>query len=474
MDKKEFIKNIIGYSTASYIGAVLSFVSIPIVTRLFDAVEMGKINLFLVYVSMISIFCFMGYDSSLVRFYNEPPEKQTSASLSAICLMISMIFYVIIALCILIKGNEISLIISGIKGYFIPICLVLSLLGNLLIRYTTLISRMSQKVLLYSIQSILLVVITKFIYVFSALINPNHKLAIVFLTTSYVVLGVFFVFWFIKLKLFTLFFNLNKTMIITLSKYALPIVPAFFILTMNNSLSQLFLKKYVGYSAIGIYSNAISIAGILSLVQSGFNIYWPAFVFAYYKTEMHKIKQAHYYISYIMFLTALIIILFQDIIYILVGHGFRGSKFFFPLLLVSPVVYTIAETTRIGIRIAKKTFLDVITSFIILIANFILCIVLIPLYGVCGAAWSSAISAIIGLIIITILGCKYYPAVESYMPMILGFVVMFCAAIFNFTMFNMPTIKIPSIIILIIILTYIYRSQSMYLLKMLLSFKKNH
>lgn len=467
MDKKIFIKNIIGYSAASYIGAVLSFVSIPIVTRLFNAVEMGKINLFLVYVSIISIFCFMGYDSALVRFYNEPPEKQTSASLSTICLMISMIFYVIIALCILINSDEISSIISGIRGYFIPICLILSLLGNLLIRYTTLISRMGQKILLYSVQSILLVIITKFIYVFSAIISPNHKLAIVFLTTSYIILGVFFIFLFIKLNFFALFSHVNKTIIVSLSKYALPIVPAFFILTMNNSLSQLFLKKYVGYSAIGIYSNAISIAGILSLVQSGFNIYWPAFVFTYYKTEMHKIKQAHYYISYIMFLTALMIILFQDVIYILVGQGFRGSKFFFPLLLVSPVVYTIAETTRIGIRIAKKTFLDVISSFIIFMANFILCIILIPLYGVCGAAWSSAISAIIGLIVITILGCKYYSAVESYMPMIYGFIVIFCAIIANFAMFNMPLIKIPFIVILIIILTYVYRSQSMYLLKML-------
>ena len=107
----------------------------------------------------------MGFDNVLVRYYNEPPNNYKSANLSYLCLVMSMIFIIPVSIVIYIFKNNISLIISGINGYIVPVCLIISLLGNVVIRYSTLISRMEQNILAFSVQSILSIVITKFIYI---------------------------------------------------------------------------------------------------------------------------------------------------------------------------------------------------------------------------------------------------------------------------------------------------------------------
>lgn len=472
-NQKSFIKNIVGFSFASYVGAAISLVSVPIVTRLYSAAEIGKVNLFLTYLSIVSVFCFMGFDNVLVRYYNEPPKNYTPTSLASLCIVMSIFFLIPVSVVIIIFGYDISLIISGINNNIISICLIISLFGNILIRYSTLISRMEQNILAFSVQSILFVVITKFLYIFSAIYSPTYDIVIIFLTCSYFLLGIFFVVWNVKNNLIFMKILLNKITVINLSKYALPTVPAFFIVIMSNSLSQLLLKKYVGYSAIGIYSNAVTVAGILSLVQSGFNIYWPAYVFSVYKTEIQKILKIHKFISYIMIMSSLILILFQDIIYLFIGPNFRSSKYFFPLLLVAPVVYTIAETTKIGIRIAKKTYWEIIISCFILLANFILCSFLIPKYGVNGAAWSSGITSIVGLVLMTVISRKYYKSFESYVHMTCGLIILFCAAIVNFKYYDQILLKNILVLLLIFLLSIVYYKELFNICKIVNAYIKN-
>ena len=45
-NSRGFVKRLIGFSSASWISAAISFISTPIITRLFLPQEVGKINLF--------------------------------------------------------------------------------------------------------------------------------------------------------------------------------------------------------------------------------------------------------------------------------------------------------------------------------------------------------------------------------------------------------------------------------------------
>jgi O-antigen/teichoic acid export membrane protein len=62
-------------------------------------------------------------------------------------------------------------------------------------------------------------------------------------------------------------------------------------------------------------------------------------------------------------LAALAIIALQDPLFMLLGEKYRPAKSFFPFLLFSPICYTIAETTGLGINISKKTYWNIIIFF---------------------------------------------------------------------------------------------------------------
>ena len=469
---QNFIKNILGFSLASYIGAILSLVSVPITTRLFLPAEIGKINLFLSCSNIILVFCNMGFEQAFVRYFNETIDGYRTSSLAGLCLSISMAFLFVISIITMLFYEKVALVISGNINVFISVCLIVVLFSRVILQYTTLISRMSQNVVLYSFQAIFLVILTKLIYIFAAFINPSYKTAIIIMTISSLIVSIVFFILFCHKKLLSFPPYITKKLLLNMSKYSLPLVPTFFISATSMYLSQFMLRKYIGFAAIGIYTNAVTVAGVLSLVQSGFNCYWPAYVYANYKTETHIIQQTHHFVTFIIIAAALAMITVQDILYLFVGETFRSSKTIFPILIVIPVIYTIAETTRIGIRIAQKTYYDLIISAIVLISNYSLCIILIPIYNITGAALSSTISSILGLFITTYIGNRYYISVDNFLPMSCGIIILFCASFVNFI--QNIYFKNSMLIILIILLFTVYNKQLLSIINYIKFYLKKH
>lgn len=455
--QNSFVKNIVSFSLASYVGALLSLFSIPIITRIFSPYEMGRINMFLSYSNILLVFCNMGFEQAFVRFFNENEDGYKPGALAGLCLFISLIFSFIVFIITVFFYQEISLSISGEVSFLCIVCLVFVLLSRVVVGYTSLISRMHLDLVIYSLQSILAVIMIKCVYIIAAFWDASYKTAIIILTASNVLLSCCFLIFFVCKKMITRFGAVSPKMLVKLSKYSIPLVPTFFLSTASMYLSQFMLRRYVGFEAIGIYTNAVTIAAILSLVQSGFNAYWPAFVYANYKTEQLKIQKVHNYITFMLVIFALMIIIGQDVLYLFVGEGFRSSKTIFSILVIVPVTYTIAETTRIGVRIAQKTYYDLFVSILVLALNFIICVFLIPIYGIIGAALGSAISSVAGLTIISYLANRYYKSVNSFLPMSLSLLSLFLALYMNFIQNKYA--KISGLFLLIAFICVLYRKE---------------
>lgn len=470
MHKQSLLRNLIGYSLPSYVGAAFSLLSIPIITRLFSADEVGKINMFLAYANILFVFCNMGYDQAFVRFCNERENNNTIGALSGLCMSISFIFLLIVAVVTFLFYKHISFAICDVVSIWVVVALDLFLAVRIITQYTTLISRMSQNIIEYSAQTILTIIMTKFVFIIAAVWNPVFHTAIKIIVISNIILAAIFCMYFIYKGVLCRFRGLTKAFVVQLSKYALPFVPTFFIATANLYLSQFILKKYVGFDAIGIYANAVSMANIMSIVQSGFNAYWPAFVFANYKTEQSTIQKLHYLVIIVLTLFSISVVAGQDVLYLIVGDEFKASKSIFPLLIIVPIVYTMAETTRIGIRIAQKTYYELFISTAVLASNFVLCLVLIPRYYLVGAAMSSVISSIIGLYIASYIANKYYQSISSFIPMTLSIILLFISAYINFI--DLGSYKYICYISLCVLACLIYYKQVVAIIKMICSYCK--
>ena len=453
MTLKNILKKLIGFSLPTYIGALLSIISIPVITRIFSPGEIGKINLLIAYVNTLLIFCTMGYDQAFIRFYYDYDKRNQTACFAGSCLKISLACWGFISLLLLLFYRFVSINISGDSAYIIVIMMIIILLSRLILQYTTIISRMEQDIKLYSIQSIFSIIASKCVYIIAVFWHPLFYNAIFIMTGSNLLLCILFTIYFLKIKKIDLSTSILPNELRKLSSYAIPTVPAFIISTINIYLSQFILRKYANFAEIGIYANAVSMANVISLVQAGFNIYWPSFVYANYQTQQAIIKKIHRCVIFTMTTFALFIILCQDILYLAVGEDFRCSKFIFPILIVIPVIYTIGETTRIGVRIAQKTYYEFINTFIIIAINILLSILLVPKFSILGAAASSAISAVSGVFIISYFSNRFYKIIDSYIPLVLSVFLLSLACIFNFIENNFVT-KISIISLIIINLLY--------------------
>jgi O-antigen/teichoic acid export membrane protein len=455
---EKFIKKMIGFSIPTWISFGLSFLSTPITTRLFMPEEIGKINLFTTYLSLFMSIVLLGLDQSFVRLFNEPPGKNTKESLFEICLRISAFTGIVVGIGIIIFNTGISLAITDSVNIVIAICLAVSLSMNVYLRFSGLYYRMENNILFYSIQTISLTVIGKLSYILVALWSPTHQNAIVVMTIGYVIIASLFVFIQQRGKQHDMIY-VDKESLREIFSFGLPLMPVTLLSWLNNSLAQLLLKTYVDFSAIGIYTNAVAVANIISLLQAGFNTYWTPFVYENYKTSKEQIQKIHYFITFAMTAFGILIILGQDIIYLLIGENFRESKIFFPLLLISPICYTIAETTGLGINISKKSYLNTITFVVNVSINILLCFTLLPKYGLIGAAMAAAVSSVVMLIIKTILGEKHYKCITNYYKTFSAIIIIVMVAFVNIWLFNQPILKYSSILMLLIILCNIYKQE---------------
>lgn len=442
---------------ASWVNLLISLVSTPITTALFLPEELGKINLFISYANIIIPFVYLGFDQAYVRFYNEPCGKNTKKSLFKLCLLITSLLSILVAFFVLWLWKIFSNNIVGYSSIIIAFCLVLYLDATMLLRFVNLKARMENKVVLFCLQSVISTIIIKLSFVSVAIIYPNSEYAIIFRTGLLLFAGIVFcVFSLRHCKVDAV--DKSKLVIFELSKFALPLFPTVFLVMLNISLSQIVLKEFVDYSVIGIYSNAVTIASIITIVQSGLNIFWTPFVYEYYHDHA-KIQKMHHIVSFSLIGMAFGIIAFQDLIYlILVDKQYWGSKAIMALLLISPVCETISETLGLGIELSKKTYLKLPVYFVNITVNVLSCIILVPRLGIFGAAISNAMASFSMLLVKSIIGERFYRCSNNYSRLTISMIMLLVIAFISYY-WNSGIIKIVASAICLILICFIYSEE---------------
>ena len=471
-NRLDFLKKFLGFSLSSWINALLSLVSVPILTRVFSTGEVGKINLFITTTTLMLNFTYVGIDQAFTRFFYEPPGKNDKKSLFSLCMSLSLIvFFIIGSIGLFIYKNQLSETILGYITYIIPISFALSILANVILRFSNLYSRMENNIFLFNIQSICITVTSNLSYVAIAFYIPSAEGAIVLRTFFTCLIAIIFLVCSRKRMSFKKI-DASKYVIKTILAYALPICPAAMLSAANNSVGQFLMRYFASFETIGIYSNAVTIASIITLIQSGINHYWEPLVFENYKKSQKQIIKMHHMISFVMIVFALCIIFFQDLIYfVLVGKNFWASKQLFPLLIISPVAYTISETLGIGVKLSKKTYLNIPAYAINIIINVFVCILLLPKIGALGAAIASSISSIAMLVVKSILGERYYRCSDNYIKLIIALTTLYITALIHAFVYE-AAIKYIVYLVAFVIVSICYIDEVKTGLSLLIDLKK--
>jgi O-antigen/teichoic acid export membrane protein len=196
--------------------------------------------------------------------------------------------------------------------------------------------------------------------------------------------------------------NENETVVFTYKEIATksyPIAISGMALFLLMSFDILFLKKYRDDSTVAFYSVAIKLMTILSMVIITVNITVSSKISEYFfsknKTDLIKIIQhASRLIFALTFPAVTIICIFPEFILGLFGKEYVAAKDALLILIVGQGICSAFGTAPVYLNMTGRQHIFQIILIVAVLINFILNRVLIPQYGMVGAATSFVVSSI--------------------------------------------------------------------------------
>lgn len=431
---KSFVKKFIGFSVVTWVSFIISFLSAPISTRLFDPSVLGKINIFNTYTNLWGILILVGLDQAYARFYYERPNNRTVGYLFTFCFAVTYSLILLFVILAIPFRDFLSQVMFQEKDNLLLWLFFLSVFCTATLRYLNLTYRMEKDIKLYTIQGILMALISKVLYIGVGFWDSSYKPALVVLTVSHLILAL--VFLLIQKERFEKIRKYDKEVTKEIFSFAIPLIPVSILMWANSSIPQIVMQNTMDYHSVGIFTSAVALANIILLVQAGFNTYWVPYTYENYKTQTGQFFKVHRYLVCVLTLFGLFVVLSQDIIFLLLGEKYRAAKVFFPFLILAPICYIIGETTGMGIGISKKTYLNIIVFIVSVIVNILFCMLLRIPMGIPGIAIATSIAAIVSMTLKTYLGEKHYHVVESYKYMFFSVIAITASAIVTLLMGN--------------------------------------
>lgn len=405
------LKTFSKYAVGSLLSLIIGFASTMILTRLFSTEEMGKYSMYAMVGGLIASIVYLGLDQSYVRFYFEEQEEART-SLLVRCLMIPLLLTAVVSAVLLMANGLFSDYIIGEESVVLVLLFAVYIFALTMNRFMLLKIRMAQKAVAYSALGIinksfyLLLAILLYYMVFT---GKSWALIIAATAAELVMLSAAF---FTERKTFTGRRREAASSSKQLLKYGIPFLFATTITILFESADKIMLKALTDYDEIGLYTGAQSIVNLVAQVQTVFSTFWLPVAFEHFNKDPEDTEfyvRVNKIVSYVMLVIFVIVLAAKDIIIYFLGPDYRGASFIFPFLAFMPVMYTVSETTVLGINFKKKTGYHVWISLACVAANMIGNFILITHFGATGAAISTGFAYVLFFVLRTILAGRVYP-----------------------------------------------------------------
>jgi O-antigen/teichoic acid export membrane protein len=415
----------------------------------------------------------MGLDQSLVRFYYEHDDIEYKSELLYKCVIPTIIVCVIVS--ILFVGLVLLNVINFEFNTFITVNLCIFTLLQIIYRFSLLLVRLSYKSKTYSALNILnrivyigtalpLVLLVKGNYLFILTISITIAIALCVLVSIYVQRDI----W---KKTNKKRYDIDNAVIY---KYGFPFIISMGITTIFQAMDKISLNYFCTYTEVGIYSSTMTLVNIFAIIQTTFNTLWAPMATEHFTNNCKDrtfYQTANQVITVVMFSCGLLLILCKDVFALLLGSEYREAAYILPCLIFHPIMYTISETTVMGISFMKKSKMHIIVALVSCITNIIGNTILVPIYGCKGAAISTGLSYIVFFTLRTIISNKYFYVDFKLRKFYLLTCCTVIYALYNtFIRFNVGSV-IGFVICMIVLLT-LYKDTIMWSFDYLLNFVK--
>ncbi|MFY8298528.1 lipopolysaccharide biosynthesis protein [Pseudoalteromonas sp. SS15] len=386
---------LLGYALGPLGSAALGFISLPLLTWFYSVEDVGKISMLLLVMNFgILTFC-LGLDQAYVREYHEVNSKP--ALLRLVCTPSLLLMSLFALFVLLFEPSIISVLLYGTENTYLALLTLFCIVFAVISRYLSLILRMQERAIAYSLSQLL----PKLIFllciigiVVSELPKTDVSLISAQFASVFTVLLVLL--WSTRNDVHKSFIakatHLNLT---DLLKFALPLMAGGFAAFGLQVMDKVFIRSFSTFTELGVYSVTVSIAAVASIFASIFNLIWSPMVYKWTSNgdlDLNIVDGVSEHLLAAIFFVMAIAGSFSFLLPYFLPEEYSAIQSLITVCLLAPLLYTLSETTAVGITLTRKTSLSMWASVLALVINAFGNYVLVEKFGAQGAAISTAVA----------------------------------------------------------------------------------
>lgn len=423
-------KIILGYALGPIGSGFLGLISLPIITWFYSVEDVGRISMLQVFTSFSILFFCWGLDQAYVREYYE--SKNKPLLLKTVVFPSLILCVVIMAVLLIFDSYLVSYWLYDVKSSYLSIITILCFVIALLSRFLSLVLRVQERALAFSMSQLLPKILLLLFILLTVWFGYSRDVYNLLTANTLSLCFAFVIYawntrvdWLPAIKL-----KINKEDLKEYLVFGLPLIVGGLASWGLNTADRLFLRGMASYAELGVYSVAMSLAGVATIIAGIFNTIWAPIVYKWESTgniNYQKIDQISEYVLAAIYFVVVISGLFSWVIPYFLPQEYVKVQILITICLIGPLFYTLSETTAVGIAIARRTKLSMYASICALFAAIIGNYLLVPLLGGAGAAISLAIS----FWILFILRTEFSKRVWRKMPYFRSYLVSFLLLFFS-------------------------------------------
>lgn len=412
--KRSLVKETFVYTATDTFGKAVGFLLLPVVSYYLPPDEMGMATNFSVLMTIVSLIAGQAMVNSVPYFFYEQSKEQNRQ-------LISNLFFICFVTCVIL-GIFAVIFSDIIEGYLklnikIQALAIITVIANLTVNAGLILVRLENKAISFAKLGILQVLMHLILVVFFViLLNLGGHGKIYSEAGTAILMAVVHMVIMIRKDYFYL--KIDKETINRLLKFGIPLLPHSLSFWFKGGMDKIFITTYCGLSMNGIYSMALTITSLYTIVTNAFfNAYTPYLqktLSTMNSSNEKEVKLKIVKLSYLLigcfFLLAVLSVFAGWIILeFIVNDKYRGAIDLLPGLILGLYIYAIYSFSIQFVYKMKKTFALGCITFAGSLIQMGFSYLFIKHFGVMGAVYSSIIGTLIISISVFILSYKVYP-----------------------------------------------------------------
>ena len=374
-------------------GAALGLVTLPIITWLFSQDDVGRFSMLQVTLSFGTLLFSLGLDQAYVREFHEVNDRPL---LLKLVVLPGFALLMVVLLAILVLGPELASWLFSVPSRELSYLVAVCLLATFLSRFLSLVLRMNERALAFSMSQVLPKVLLLFLLCAFIFLDAERSLEnLVLANTLALVLVSGFYSWNTRSEWrLAISKKIDPVRTRSLLAFGLPLTLGGLAFWGLTAIDKLFLRLLTSYEQLAVYSVAVSAAAAAAVLQSVFSIVWAPTVYKWASRgeESDKIVDVMRYVLICVITLFSLAGMFSWVVPLLLPSSYEQVQWILVSCMAFPLLYTLSEATVVGIGLSRRSSFAMLAAAIAFVVNVLGNWLLIPMFGASGAAVSTCVS----------------------------------------------------------------------------------